>query len=32
MVEIEGTQNLRRPAYVSLGDQFVVDKKKKVEV
>ena len=32
MVEIESTQNLRRPVYVSLADQFVEDKKKKVEV
>ena len=31
MVEIESTQNLRRPVYVSLADQFVEDKKK-VEV
>ena len=29
MVEIESTQNLRRPVYVSLADQFVEDKKKK---
>ena len=31
MVEIESTQNLRRPVYVSLADQFVEDKKKKSE-
>ena len=29
MVEIESTQNLRRPVYVSLADQFVEDKEKK---
>ena len=29
MVEIESTQNLRRPVYVSLADQFVEDKKKR---
>ena len=29
MVEIESTQNSRRPVYVSLADQFVEDKRKK---